>query len=1183
MTPKTFTIGTFVKRSLTYFAKTHLTVAAGVAAATAVIVGALVVGDSVRGSLRGLVLDRLGNVQAVLHARTFFDASLLESPELSQQLNDCEVVPAILLPSTSVETQSEQQLRRASQVQVIGVDDRFWKSLPAELKEAPLQLDEVALNAALANELSVSVGDEVTLRMQKGTSVPADNPLGRRDDAAVSLPRQRVAAILPDNSIGSLSLRADQTLVKNVYANLASLQDIFEKPNRINAALVLSSKAIGLQSVESLSRSLQPKLEDYGLQFDLHQRLFPDAKIDDAENAKDAPKVVYNYFQVSSEELILDSATVDALTSQLNSRSIKQPSRMLAYLANATSKVVDGKPDVANEMPYSIAMGVESESDLAIEDFTSFRPTEGEVPCWVNRWLAQQLNLAAGDEVQIDFFEPETTDGEELEVSRRLRVVGVVPITEPSKPYLRSRPARYAERPTIFNDPNMTPSVPGITDQDSISNWDLPFELTRKTRPIDDEYWNNHRLSPKLFLRYSDAASEKFFGSRFGLATSVRFPIEQSSDSTDLAGVETALRSELERSLLVTRQSKGITFLPLRAQQLKAATGTTPFDMLFLSLSFFVIIAALMLVSLLFRLGVGQRASQLGLMMAQGFDAQRVRRILLLESARAVALGSAFGIGLGLLYARAMIAGLESWWLGAISVAFLKYSFTPLSLVLGALGGGLASLLTIYWTLRKLSKQSPLSLLRGNTGESTTYQQAGSRWKWIAATFSAVGAVSLLFVAMSQSGMGRAGSFFGCGMLLLTAALLVAWQWLSTHGNLADARQTNLIVLAWSSIRRNPVRSLLSLSLLSVASFLIASMGVFQMSPDSQGYGSFDLMAESSVPIYRNLGNPEVRSSVLGDKAQRLQSTKIVSFRSRLGEDASCNNLFQVAQPTVLGVPPQLATTESELAAEQRFQWAAAARPDAPWSGLVEAADGSEAKPIPVVLDQNTAMWSLHQGAALNAITKLDYAGRTLHFRTVGLLSNSILQGRLLIGEENFKAAFPELSGYQFFLIRSGDQPQAQVMQTLESGWSDDGFDVVSSSEVLTKLLSVQNTYISAFQSLGALGLLLGTFGLAAVQLRSVNERRRELALLRAVGFAPQRISNILLLETSILLFSGMLIGILAASVALVPYILEVGPQTNLTQPLGMLVVVVLAGLLAAGLAIRAANRQPILAGLRSE
>ena len=91
-----------VSRSLKYFARSHFAVGAGVAAATAVIVGALVVGDSVRGSLRGLILDRLGNLQGVLHSRTFFRPDCIARisiPAAAQAV----LLPAIIIPSATIE------------------------------------------------------------------------------------------------------------------------------------------------------------------------------------------------------------------------------------------------------------------------------------------------------------------------------------------------------------------------------------------------------------------------------------------------------------------------------------------------------------------------------------------------------------------------------------------------------------------------------------------------------------------------------------------------------------------------------------------------------------------------------------------------------------------------------------------------------------------------------------------------------------------------------------------------------------------------------------------------------------------------------------------------------------------------------------------------------------------------
>ena len=80
-----------------YFISTHLGVLAGVAVATAVLVGALVVGDSVRGSLRDLALDRLGNIDQVIVTKQPFRSEL--ATEIANA-NSVKAAPIWILPSS---------------------------------------------------------------------------------------------------------------------------------------------------------------------------------------------------------------------------------------------------------------------------------------------------------------------------------------------------------------------------------------------------------------------------------------------------------------------------------------------------------------------------------------------------------------------------------------------------------------------------------------------------------------------------------------------------------------------------------------------------------------------------------------------------------------------------------------------------------------------------------------------------------------------------------------------------------------------------------------------------------------------------------------------------------------------------------------------------------------------------
>jgi putative ABC transport system permease protein len=118
---------------------------------------------------------------------------------------------------------------------------------------------------------------------------------------------------------------------------------------------------------------------------------------------------------------------------------------------------------------------------------------------------------------------------------------------------------------------------------------------------------------------------------------------------------------------------------------------------------------------------------------------------------------------------------------------------------------------------------------------------------------------------------------------------------------------------------------------------------------------------------------------------------------------------------------------------------------------------------------------------------------------------------------------------------------------------------------------------------LGGLGLLLGTFGLAAVQLRNVVERRAELALLRATGFRRALVARIVLWENALLLVAGLTVGTVAALVAVAPHLAPGGAHLPWLSIIATLALVLVVGLGAGMWAVRAALRAPVLATLRGE
>jgi hypothetical protein len=450
-----------------------------------------------------------------------------------------------------------------------------------------------------------------------------------------------------------------------------------------------------------------------------------------------------------------------------------------------------------------------------------------------------------------------------------------------------------------------------------------------------------------------------------------------------------------------------------------------------------------------------------------------------------------------------------------------------------------------------------------------------------------VAAIGLSVLATTLGGEAQAGAFLGSGALVLTALLLaIASRLRGAAGRPGQFTSGALPTLAVRNAGRSPSRSIATIALMSAAAFLIVAVSSFRLAPTDRGTGGFDWLAESSEAIIADLNSPAARSDLLAGDAEKLAGTTILSLRVKPGDDASCRNLYQPSQPRVLGVPPAFVRHFDKPNAPS-FGWSASAAKSAearanPWKLLGSATPPVER--VPVVLDKNTAMYSLKLYRGVGEEFEFTYDdGNNVRFRVAGLLDNSVLQGSLLVSEANFTRLFPQSSGYRMFLIRTPAGKSDEVAALLEDKLGDEGFDATSARDRLAELLAVQNTYISTFQSLGAIGLLLGTVGLAAVQLRSVFERRKELALLRAAGFRRWRLGEMVLLENLLLLVGGLATGTIAALITVLPHMLASGARVPLADLAVMLGVVLVVGVLVGLIAVRATLRAPLVAALRGE
>ncbi len=673
------------------------------------------------------------------------------------------------------------------------------------------------------------------------------------------------------------------------------------------------------------------------------------------------------------------------------------------------------------------------------------------------------------------------------------------------------------------------------------------------------------------------AEGKRLFGSRFGSTTGIRF-------SVDVAPDLPALERRLSEMLKPIQADLGWSVHAIRQNQLASSSGTTPFDGLFLSLSFFVILAAVLLIAMLFRLGLIARTKQFGTLLAVGWPPGRVSRLALGEGLLIAIVGVLMGVVLGIAYAWFVLWALRSWWVGAVTVPFLTFHWTWRSLVIGAVTGWLVAAFTLLIAVRWLTRTTAMSLLSGQDPDSVSDRFTGKQRSPKVAIGTALLGIAMAGYGGTLGGQAAAGAFVGGGTMLLVASLMLIHWRLRQRRPVIDPNSSSgfsVGMLASLSASRHPLRSTMTIGLMASAAFLIIAISAFRLSPTDAGTGGFTLIGQTAQPILRDLRDAQVQSELIGADASKLANTTIVPIRLRLGQDASCNNLYQATQPTVLGLPPGFG---SRFISKQLPGFELIGADNAVWDELAKSATGSESDPIPMIIDQNTAMWSLQMMKGVGELKSFEYApGHPVWFRVVGLLSNSMLQGKLLIGESNFERQFSSVNGYRFFLFADQPEESAVLAAVLEDRLGDFGMDVSSADEVLAGLMAVQNTYLRTFQSLGGLGLLLGTIGLAISQMRSVLERRNELAVMQAIGFTRRRLAEVVMRETATLLILGVGCGTLCAAIVVIPHAVLSGLRPPIVEPIGLVIAIIAFGLIAGLIAVRQVIDMPLLESLRSE
>lgn len=1116
-------IARWLWQSLVFYRRGSLSLLCGTALAAAILTGALAVGDSVRFTLQTQATLRLGHVRyAIDRPGRFFDADLAE--RLAARLQ----APVAAALTTAAAVSQPDSGREAHQVRVYGVDDAFWNLTP----EANIGLpaldalpESVYLNAELARSLQVEVGQAVVLRLDKPGSMSRDAPLSTAADDSIAA-RVTVAGILSDRQGGRFSLQADSTAARNAFVPRRWLQEKLAQPAKADLLLFGdgATQAIDDREIAAALRSVY-RLADLELAL--------------------RPLGESGGLELTTRHVFLDADTVAAARALTPA-----PQEILTYFVNAL-EVGD------RSTPYSLVAAVDPAAAAANGARATALPIDlRDDEIAINAWLAADLNTRPGDAMTVHYFVMGPLR-QLVEKQARFTVRAVLPMTD-----------RWCDR-------GLMPDYPGIADSENCRDWEpgIPIDVQR-IRDQDESYWDEYRGTPKAFITLK--AGSALWDNRFGNRTALRFarPAQEPS----------AVAVELQ-----ARLDPAQTGLQARAVAQSAAAASrngTDFGGLFFGLSFFLLIAALILLALLYSFGLQGRTEEIGVLLALGLLRRQIRRMFLMEAALTAMAGSAVGAGLGVLYTQALVAGLSGGWRGAVNATPVLLHVEPATLGIGFAAAVAMSLAVVGWVLRGRFGYSPRALLNqsGELPLTAADTGRGHRRAW----FSGSLAVLCLTAAAGWSLWGwaqagdRAAAFFGIGALVLVGCL--AWNsaslWRRAAG-MEGAAVANLRQLAWrgAGVRRG--RSLAVVALIAGGCFLVAAVSGGRAAPTvgvelrSGGAGGFGLYLETTLPLFFDL-NSAAGQEAYGLDPASLAETAIVPLRVLPGDDASCLNLNRAQAPRLLGVQPEAFDRRAAFSFLHRLPEVDAAHP---WLALsTPIADGT----VAAIGDEATVYWAL--GKNVGEIVEMpDGRGGVLRLKIVAMLRNSVLQGSLVIAENAWARHFPNASGYNLFLIDVAPDAADRLAGDLARGLRNYGPEIATGGERLRRFHAVEETYLAIFGLLGGLALLLGSLGMGLVLVRNALERRSELAILRAVGLSTASVQRLLWLEYGGLLIVGWSIGVAAALAALVPT-LAVHFETAPIGELGGLLVLLLAcGFGSIGLAARWAACGPLLAALRKE
>jgi len=346
-----------ILRSIKFYRKPVIYQVLIIVLLSAVITGSLLVGRSVKESLKSSAAEHLGNTGIVISSGTrYFNNDLV------RKLSDSGIACTGILEITGY-SQNLNSQKGAFNTHIYGVGKDFFVFHGSDTIN--IKPGEVAVNRKLSEYLGISTGDELIIRFTVIKDIPADAPFAPSESGGISKVL-KVGRILEPSGTGNFSLSISQLTPMNIFMNFEDIEEAGKNGSHRNNRILVKSDGSTLAEISDALKS-HLALSDIGLYTRYIEKT--------------------SEIEMTSGRIFIDQEIVSHVTGIFPGSA-----PLLTYLANRITS--DNK-----STPYSFV------SALPRSLYSDVADGNGMI---INQWMAADLAVTAGDTVKMFWYSPDS-------------------------------------------------------------------------------------------------------------------------------------------------------------------------------------------------------------------------------------------------------------------------------------------------------------------------------------------------------------------------------------------------------------------------------------------------------------------------------------------------------------------------------------------------------------------------------------------------------------------------------------------------------------------------------------------------------------------------------------------------------------------------------------------------------